>query len=524
MLLQAVIGVATRAERTQKAISGKRSMLAWTHIIIGLVLMTISGLNVTWGFNEYTNWPIPTWIRIAHYVIAGVPLLILGPFVLVRGFLRMRRGTTFVEAFFDRPETVVAHPSPRSRTLFDWQGSSGYIEQRASELRRPVEEGEGYAYDGSSTRSLLRPRASVNSYTSTMTWEGASTREEYEISLLERSKQQPVVDTYDYPEAVFGETTPGSLYQQPVPSAPPPLPPYPAELERTVTQSTTTESLESAPPVSSPGTPVPTSYTEAEPLHSSTSPPILPPIPPSFANSHTSRNDPIIDLDRSTNLPSSADNLISPSPLTTTSSSPNTGGIVPWSSSSSTTSRSSVAIVRPITKDDDDDDDDQETPLDHHLIPRPTLITIESRQSRGVEYHHHHQQQPGSSPSTTDLNRAISMSATVLYHHDHDDDGEAGSEVDQMGSSTGQMSLEVVDERPEVKEADLSTSRGTRSGIETNLHVNDEDDEADQETRVGDTAQQEKREGVTGDGHESETESLLSRVASGRWLGSSAQN
>lgn len=253
------------------------------------------------------------------YSIAGVPLLIVGPIIFIRGLLRMRRGDTFAQAFFHRPGPPPYNPP---RTL--WLGSSTYVEGRAGELKAAhvaaaaaAADDQGYAYRGRYGGSVRGSRFSMRSYASTSTavsssWEGASTREEYEIQLAERKNvalAQP--QPYDYPEAVFGESpavykpaelpSRGTGDEKTFSSPPPPLPPYPAGLRPTAS-TVETESEERQAP-DSPADNSPQSYT------ATFSPPTLPPLQSVFTASGPASTAPLFKpLSAS---PSSASSLIS---------------------------------------------------------------------------------------------------------------------------------------------------------------------------------------------------------------------
>lgn len=106
--------------------------------------------------------------------LAGVPVAIVTPLILVRGLLRMRRGQSFAQAFFDRPGTPSKYVPPRKLFL---GGSSyrtlGQDDEKMEEQERFV--GHGHPnddlYDGG------RPSRSETG------WTGPATRAEYEASI-----------------------------------------------------------------------------------------------------------------------------------------------------------------------------------------------------------------------------------------------------------------------------------------------------------------------------------------------------
>ena len=47
----------------------ERSFLDYIHIFLGITLLTLSGLQVTWGlYGEYTAKPIEPWILVIHWL------------------------------------------------------------------------------------------------------------------------------------------------------------------------------------------------------------------------------------------------------------------------------------------------------------------------------------------------------------------------------------------------------------------------------------------------------------------------
>ncbi|KAM0752902.1 hypothetical protein T439DRAFT_354374 [Meredithblackwellia eburnea MCA 4105] len=153
----------------------KRKPLAYVHIVLGIVLLSLGGLQVTLGFREYTTKPIPHWIIVMHWVLVGLPVFTVGPFIIIRGYLRLRRGQTFAQAFFNAP------PSPRyvpPRRL--WLHESSYLEHADDgNEHKGDEDGEGFIY----ARGRGQGGAQPVSFGEESGWSGPATREEYEENL-----------------------------------------------------------------------------------------------------------------------------------------------------------------------------------------------------------------------------------------------------------------------------------------------------------------------------------------------------
>ncbi|GAA5870011.1 hypothetical protein JCM1840_003555 [Sporobolomyces johnsonii] len=180
----------------------KRRAVTWVHIAVGIALLTSGGLQVTWGFKEWDDHvaglPIPTWAFVLNWIFASVPLVVVLPFVLVRGFLRMRRGQTFAQAFFSRPETPRYVP-PRKLFL----GSSTYIDEaHAAQVEEKALDGEvglvGHEYGKGSGADGRQKVASVAS-----AWPGHETREEYEADLESSRGNNSVVSLAPSSSMVF---------------------------------------------------------------------------------------------------------------------------------------------------------------------------------------------------------------------------------------------------------------------------------------------------------------------------------
>ncbi|GAA5965113.1 hypothetical protein JCM3765_004863 [Sporobolomyces pararoseus] len=162
-----------------KTVEAKRRSANWLHIFLGIALLSLGGLQVTWGLGEWNRLvgTIPTWIAILHWIIAGVPVVIVTPFVLVRGALRMRRGQTFAQAFFDRRPATELYVPPRKLFL----GSSTYRSVGQDEEKDEEQEG------------LIGETK----------WVGATTREEYEASLSNSRHRNSMISTYDTSNCLF---------------------------------------------------------------------------------------------------------------------------------------------------------------------------------------------------------------------------------------------------------------------------------------------------------------------------------
>ena len=131
----------------------------------------------------------------AHSV-AGVAPVIITPFIIVRGLLRMLRGQTFAQAFFGRDQPELYQP-PRRMFL----NTSDYLEQAQALAQEndPEKDEVGTSYEkGHGTDGGLR----VDSHASN--WPGAATREEYEHEVASTIGHGSVVSTeyegslYDY--------------------------------------------------------------------------------------------------------------------------------------------------------------------------------------------------------------------------------------------------------------------------------------------------------------------------------------
>ncbi|GAA5840471.1 hypothetical protein JCM9279_007336 [Rhodotorula babjevae] len=175
------------AETGRELPVAKRRLSNWMHMALGVALLTVGGLEVTWGFGLYeesVGEKVPTWVVVVHWVVAGLPVLIVTPFVLIRGILRLRRGASFSDAFI-----TPFHSSSSSLT----STSSSYNPPRklflnsATYLATPVfdvdlendkADGVGHAYEhGKGVDGRVRVESVVSA------WPGAETRDEYEAEV-----------------------------------------------------------------------------------------------------------------------------------------------------------------------------------------------------------------------------------------------------------------------------------------------------------------------------------------------------
>ncbi|GAA5823951.1 hypothetical protein JCM3770_004143 [Rhodotorula araucariae] len=186
------------AENGRSVPEPKRRASNWIHMALGIGLLTLAGLEVTWGiaeFEEKASVPVPTWVVVIHWVVAGLPVLVITPFVVIRGILRLRHGASFTEAFFtpfhSSSSSLTTRASQTPRKLF--LNSSTYIStpvfdvdfesekpDTASAVRHTYSHGGGA--DG---------RQRGDSVASS--WPGAETREEYEAEVASSRAPESVV-------------------------------------------------------------------------------------------------------------------------------------------------------------------------------------------------------------------------------------------------------------------------------------------------------------------------------------------
>ncbi|BGP02153.1 Deoxycytidine monophosphate (dCMP) deaminase [Rhodotorula toruloides] len=149
----------------------KRRVANWLHMGVGVGLLTVGGLQVMWGFEEYREFVgknVPG--------LAGVPPLIVTPYILIRGIKRLRAGHSFTESFFSTPPSSQPYQPPRKLFL----GTSTYIDEAYAPGAETVldadadveKDGVGHEY---AKGKGVDGRVQVES-----SWPGAATRKEYE--------------------------------------------------------------------------------------------------------------------------------------------------------------------------------------------------------------------------------------------------------------------------------------------------------------------------------------------------------
>ncbi|BGP34185.1 Deoxycytidine monophosphate (dCMP) deaminase [Rhodotorula toruloides] len=157
----------------------KRRVANWLHMGVGIGLLTVGGLQATWGFEEYREFVgknVPGWLRIIHWILAGIPPLIVTAYILIRGFKRLRAGHSFTEFFFSPRPSSQPYQPPRKLFL----GTSTYIDEAYAPHTETVfdadadveKDGVGHQY---AKGKGVDGRVQVES-----SWPGAATREEYE--------------------------------------------------------------------------------------------------------------------------------------------------------------------------------------------------------------------------------------------------------------------------------------------------------------------------------------------------------
>ncbi|GAA5935065.1 hypothetical protein JCM3775_004690 [Rhodotorula graminis] len=192
-----VVGERFVAETGRELPVAKRRMSNWMHMALGVALLTVGGLEVTWGFGLYEETvgeKVPIWVVVVHWVVAGLPVLVVTPFVLIRGFLRLRQGANLVDAFvtpFHSSSSSLtsksSHQPPRKLFLH----SATYLSTPVFDvdLENDKADGVGHAYaPGKGVDGHIR----VDSIAST--WPGAQTRDEYEAEVASSRAPDSVVD------------------------------------------------------------------------------------------------------------------------------------------------------------------------------------------------------------------------------------------------------------------------------------------------------------------------------------------
>ncbi|GAA5888291.1 hypothetical protein JCM16303_007263 [Sporobolomyces ruberrimus] len=215
LLLQVLVGawahiaqkIKRENAREDAVVEVKRRARNWVHIIVGIALLSLGGLQVTWGLEEWSRYvgPIPLWITLTHWILAGVPVFIVTPFVVIRGALRMHNGQTFAQAFFDRPASSRQYVPPRKLFL----GSSTYRSVGTSDEKE--EEQEGLIWHAHRDGQRQQPSALGGPEAE---WVGATTRGEYEASLLQARSRSSMGGTSPSPAATVSEDRVSSLHDR----------------------------------------------------------------------------------------------------------------------------------------------------------------------------------------------------------------------------------------------------------------------------------------------------------------------
>ncbi|KAI5480032.1 hypothetical protein MNV49_001997 [Pseudohyphozyma bogoriensis] len=152
----------------------RRRASNYIHILLGIVLLSISGLQVTLGLYEYEDvgqGHVARWIWVIHWIIAGIPVFIVTPFFLYRGISQLRQGTSLQDAFLTRQG---GHQRRQSASKPLWLGTSTYRDEMTL---AGDDGGEGFAYASG------RGRGGAQRVSTASSWPGHSTREEYESSV-----------------------------------------------------------------------------------------------------------------------------------------------------------------------------------------------------------------------------------------------------------------------------------------------------------------------------------------------------
>ncbi|GAA6012200.1 hypothetical protein JCM10207_002757 [Rhodosporidiobolus poonsookiae] len=280
----------------------KRRLINWIHIAVGIFLLSVGGLQVTWGFGEYESHlgePVPRWVEIVHYVIAGIPVLLATPFILVRGVMRMRDGHSFAAAFFASPSPEPSYPPP-PRQLF--LGTSSYLDESYGPgglVFDADKDGVGHEYAkgaGADGRMRVQGTHDRNGASEASYWPGATTREEYEADVQSHrdsrsfagfSMAPSVVSTaYDPPPSTeehsallsaaepMGHVVPAASASDESARPSQPAPPVPA----TYPPSAPPPALPPMSPLYSSASPTPSAL-----FSSTNAPPAVPPLPASFS-------------------------------------------------------------------------------------------------------------------------------------------------------------------------------------------------------------------------------------------------
>lgn len=440
-----------------------------------------------------------------RHSVAGLPVLIVTPFVLIRGILRLRRGASFTEAFF-----TPFHSSSSSLTA---RGSSSQQPPRklflnsATYLSAPVfdvdlenekaDGGVGHAYGrGPGAEGRMR----VDSLASS-TWVGAATREEYEAEVASSrgARTDSVVGSSaasfrswttivggDYPQAEgVPEDTAAKPSQaaaaarppaasQPYDSAPVPAtyPPPPVCVSDLVT---TTPSLPPLPAIFSPvsSTPPAAAPAPAHPL--STASAIASPLSP-----------------RLSFMPFPGPVPAHPPPPPTVSSSPAPSALTASSGTHEAHDGASPAAASPVLVREPLEGRDRHGSFAGQIVDAPVVAKADRLLPLPGE--------PGS-PSSVDTRRTGAVEHGHGTEEEDDDDGTSARDDAE--------STRLMDELE--RELTISSVRSGRSA---------RPDAAAEEGAAGVQANEEKRQEQGEEKEVEDEQTQLEREQSGKWFGS----
>ncbi|BGP26485.1 hypothetical protein JCM10295v2_005438 [Rhodotorula toruloides] len=167
--------------------SPKRRVANWLHMGVGIGTLTVGGLQVTWGFAEYREFvgkSVPEWLRVVHWVtdnrsLAGIPPMIITPYILVRGIKRLRSGHSFTESFFSTPPPSQPYQPPRKLFL----GTSTYIDEAYAAGSETVFDADADVEKNGVGHEYAHGRGVDGRVQVESSWPGAATREEYEYEV-----------------------------------------------------------------------------------------------------------------------------------------------------------------------------------------------------------------------------------------------------------------------------------------------------------------------------------------------------
>ncbi|KAK4057100.1 hypothetical protein OIO90_002000 [Microbotryomycetes sp. JL221] len=182
--LQVAIGYGMHLRRTNTLpfetraddFAARRTWVNWIHILLGLSLLTLTGITVAWAFVDFKLEKAPTWIHVVNWCLIGLPPCILAPLILVRGYRRLKRGQTFAQAFLNAP----VHQATYELTRKTFLNEADYLVEAAVLGRNAPAREQGYTYDkgkGAEGRQLIADQPVETG------WQGVATREAYEMKL-----------------------------------------------------------------------------------------------------------------------------------------------------------------------------------------------------------------------------------------------------------------------------------------------------------------------------------------------------